>query len=103
MHLPRVARAVALLGAVYAYGLLALLLQAWPFLFGIELPSLDWWQWLLAPLACGFLAILFEWLTERGAVAARGQNGERFRLLAGVSVIALLLLVCGAILYVARA
>jgi hypothetical protein len=55
-----------LTGLAYFYGLiLGGISLAWQVLFRDGLPSLSWWQWLLAPLAIGGAAMCGEWLVQK--------------------------------------
>ena len=108
MHrLPISSRVLAAACVAYGFGLFGLLCVGWPLLFGGGLPSLTWWQWLLAPLAFAVLSFCGEWLTERGRTVGRrmadGPHGNGWRNFAAVAVIAILLLASGSILYVSRA
>jgi len=58
----------------YLYGLVVgglVLASAW--LFRDQLPALEWWQYLLAPLGLGFTALALEGLGEIIA-GARGKD-----------------------------
>ena len=92
----------AFLGAAYGYGLVLGLVPALPFLIFGERPNLDWWQWLLLPLAFGLFGLASGALQNRFGALARGPNGDRWRLLALISIITLLLAVSAFILYASR-
>ena len=67
------------LGLAYIYGLiLGSISLAWQALFRDGMPGLSWWQWLLAPLALGALAMAaeaaFEWLQNATGFGAERQG-----------------------------
>ena len=69
-------------GLAYFYGLiLGGLSLAWQVLFREGLPTLAWWQWLLAPLALGVVAMGAEALIEKAQTAtgfgAEGQTRSK--------------------------
>jgi hypothetical protein len=66
MSLPTLKVAGYFAGLAYFYGLLlGGFTLVWQVLFRDGLPSLAWWQWLLAPLAIGCAAMGAEWLFEK--------------------------------------
>ena len=55
-----------LVGLAYFYGLiLGGFSLAWQVLFRDGLPSMTWWQWILAPLAIGIAAMGGEWIVQK--------------------------------------
>ena len=96
-----------LLGLAYVYGLIfGGLSLGWQLMFSRELPTLAWWQWLAAPLAVGLVALAGEWLFGRVLLSSRsrlsGARGEAWRLFFGITVVVLLLLFGGGVLYMSR-
>jgi hypothetical protein len=55
-----------LVGLAYFYGLiLGGFSLAWQVVFRDGLPSMTWWQWIVAPLAVGSAAMGAEWLVQK--------------------------------------
>jgi hypothetical protein len=85
----------AIVAVAYAYGaVLGCLSLLWSRAVGRGMPQLEWWQYLLAPLAIGAVAFVLEAV---GSFIANGftsgQTASSARLTAGkVALIALLVL-----------
>jgi len=62
----------------YGYGLvLGSFALAWDWLVRNRVPSLEWWQYILAPFAIGLIALLLEAAgTSVGRMFGEGEDGQ---------------------------
>jgi hypothetical protein len=84
----------AIVGIVYVYGaILGIIGFAWSWFSDYDLPRLEWWQFVLAPLAIGVVALAVEALgTFVASGFTFGHTESRSRLMAGKVAFVLLLL-----------
>lgn len=93
-----------LVALAYFYGLLlGGLSLAWHVLFRDGWPSLSWWQWLLAPLGIGCVAMGGEWLfqklRDRTGFGEYGQNKSKRVLHLAILFVVLAALIIGPAVY----
>lgn len=96
--------AVRIVVLAYGYGLiLGALSLAWHAAFRGGLPALAWWQWALAPLALGVVALTVEWLLSHiqnaTGFGAAGERGLKRALHLGLLLLLLSAIILGPALY----
>lgn len=104
MAITRITFGARLVGLAYVYGLvIGAFSLAWEGLFHRALPTLTWWQWLLAPFPIGVLALacegLYEYLQKRTGFGEYGESRfKRFVHLA-IALVVFAVIIIGPAMY----